>query len=446
MTEQIDGGGGIGGGTSYTIRRLFTGAQSDVWQSAPFINGPANTDWFYLTNGKDRLTRWDGQATAATYSAITTIARSIAAFSNMLILANLVQSGVNKPADLMNTDLGDPESLLGLSEQFKVHDDARPIRKMLPLGDNLVIYSERNITLGQFVGDPLVFLFRKAVSDMGPVAARLVLDYGDFHHFIGFDGAYRFDGASLLPIGPQVFHELCRDLDPSRLHIGFGFIVEELGEAVYAIPLSSDGGTPPDSAITEHYQEQHDPRQPLPYAKRDFPFTAAGLFTQAATLTWDTMVGSWDSAGAEWDAISLLSQFPRVFAGDQNGNIFILNQGQSAAGVEMTSFIRFGRRPTIDGRERGLITRIYPVARDTTGTGHEIEVFIHTAEHANGPTTEKGPFVYSLAQEEEGAGEHYVTPYVRGRFFELEWRCSGSTTCGWGLTGYDWDGRRGGRR
>jgi hypothetical protein len=312
------------------------------------------------------------------------------------------------------------------------------------LGDNLAIYSKTNAVLAQFVGDPIIFVFRKVISDKGPVAPRLLVDYGDYHEFIAKDQKIRFDGASSLPVGDQVWQRKLQDLDPSRTHIGFAVRVEEAGEALWAVPFAGDGTTAPVSAYSEHYLEHRDPRDPEPYGKRDFPFLSAGFFTVQTTFTWDTITGSWDESGAQWDDIALIQNFPRLYLGDDNGDIYVGNSGQSAAGVAMTSFVRFGRRPTQDGQGRGTIARIYPFAEDVNSSSGTLAVYLHFTEHANASdTVEVGPFNYSLAQPEGG---HFVTPYRRGRYVELEFRMSGNTTASWGLDGYDWVVRQGGYR
>ncbi len=428
--------------TTYTIRKVYTGDLDDTWEMEPFINGPANTDWLYMTNGKDTITRWDG-AGPSVYSAVGFTCKHLAAAFNQMLYANIVQSGNTLPVDMINSNIGDPEDVsTGISEQFKVHDDAGEIQRMLPLGDVVVIYSKRNVTLAQFAGDPLVYIFRKAVSDAGPVSSRLVLDFGDYHEFLSTDAMYRFDGASITPNSDHIWKTIIRNLDPSRVHQSHAFIVEEQGEAMWAVTQADDSGDGPEKALTEHYIEQLNRNNEVPYSRRNYPFLSTGIFNQQSTLTWNEIADAWDDYSGSWNDIFQIANFPLVYAGDAEGNIFQINSGVTADGVALNSFVRFGRRPSGDGNKRGLIWRVYPYARDINGTQADLNVYLHVADHAQGTTTEWGPFPFSLALPE---GEHFVTPRHRGRFFEVEFRMN-STSGSYGINGYDYEGRRGGYR
>lgn len=439
--------GVVAAGTAYTIRKVFTGSRDDVWEAEPFISGPSNTDWFYFTNGQDPVTRWDGSATASVYSGIyasgVTAAKTLSVYQNMMVYGNVVQGGASKTADIVNSKPGDPEDITtGLADQFKVHDSAGAIKKMLPIGDSLIIYSTSTIVAASFVGDPIVFVFRKVVNDTGPFNSRLILDFGDYHQFIANDGMYKFDGASLLVHGDHLWQPLLRNFDPSRTYQGVTLIVDEHAEAYWATALTTDNTEAPAVAFTEHYLE--DPKDQYPaFGKRDFPFCSAGYHTLGSTLTWDNVVGIWDDNSSEWDSNANVQNFPIILCGQDNGKVMQLNNSQAQAGVAADSFIKFGRRASVDGKQRALIWRLYPFASDETGTAEALDVYVHLADHAHGDAMQTGPYPYDLSQGED---DHFVTVRRRGRFFEAEFRMDDSVTGGWAIGGYDWDGRAGGYR
>lgn len=437
-------GAPIGAGSQYTIRRLFQPGAEDIWDVEPFINDPAQLDWLYITNGADPIYRWDGTSTQVTPSAVTGFTcKHLAVYSNMMLYMNLLQSGDTLSADLVNSNVGDPEDVTtGLSEQFKVHDEAGEIVGARRIGDNLAIYSKRNVVLAQFIGGDVVFVFRKVVANAGPLSPRLVVDFGDYHEFIHNDNMYRFDGASVARMNDHIWQAVLRNVDPNRLKYGHGFINEQFGEALWWVPIAGDAGQAADVCYSEHYLEQKDPRVAIPHGRRSYPFTAAGLFTEQTTLTWDDISDQWDMYAGKWDDIENLASFPTFLVGDENGNLWIGNRGVNAGGVAQRSFVHFGRRPTAEGKSRNLIWRIYPIARDPTGVGDDLMVTTYLSDHGHGPVAQDGTqsFLFPLAE-----GGHFVTVRRRARFAEIEF--SMETLNGtWGLEGYDWDIRPGGWR
>lgn len=430
------------GAAAYTIRRLYTGDDSDIWKAKMWIDTAAATDYLYLTNGKDTITRWDGSATGATYSAVGIIAKNLVVFANMMLYLNIIETGNSLPADMINSDVGDPEDILtGLSGQFKVHDSHEGILDTGVLGDNLAIYSgpdPGNVVLAQFVGDPLVFVFRKAVSDTGPISARIVADLGDYHEFLGQDTGYRFDGASLRAQGNQVWQGTLGGRDPSRQHLAFHTFVEEHGEVIWAVPMPSDGTdtpiSPPENAFVEHYLEQQAADEPVPYSKRAFPFTASGFLANTLTVTWDNAVGTWDASSANWNDAALLAAFPATIAGDHDGNTYYLYRAHTANGVHLPSFIHFGRRPLNDGVQRGLVMRVYPFMHNPTGALTTIDVMLHLADSAHGEAQPSDLYPLDLPLEEE---DFFVSPFRRARFVEIEFQMNELGGV-WECAGYDW--------
>lgn len=426
---------------AYTIRRLFTGAADDLWDTALWVDTGAAADYLYFTNGIDDIVRWDGTSTAVTYSAATFKARHLAVYANMLIFGDLIQSGDSLPGDIINSTPGNPENTTsGLASQFKVHGGVDPILRMRHLGDNLVIYSGPvigNVVLAQFVGDPLVFVFREVTSDTGPISSRAVADFGDYHEFLGIDRAYKFDGAAFIPSGEQVWQKYLGTRDHTRQFLAFHTLVQEFGETVWALPLPEDNIEAPvaipKTAFVSHYTEQKLPGQPEPYSRRSFPFLSSGFEASVSASIWDDTVGSWDSSSAFWNDTSFLGAFPKSLVGDHLGNTYYLYQSHLADGATLASFARFGRRAVNDGVQRGLVQRIYPFAKVPAGPATSLDIFLRLCDSAHGDATATGPFNFSLTPAE---GNFFVSPFRRGRFVEVEFQMNQSGL--WELVGYDW--------
>lgn len=428
---------------AYTIRRLFTGDSKNIWSAVMWIDTGGASDYMYFTNGKDAIVRWDGVSTAATYSAATFKARSLAVYSNMLIFGNLTQSGSELPGDIINSAPGNPENTTsGLASQFKVHDAIDTILYMRPLGDNLVIYSgpdPGNVVLAQFVGDPLVFVFRKAVSDVGPISARAVADQGDYHEFLGSDAGYKFDGSGLQVNGKQVWQKHLGNRDPSRQHLAFHNLVPEFNELIWALPLPEDTIVSPvavpQTAFVEHYMEQDVPGRPNPFSRRDFPFLSRGFEANTTTKSWDDTAGSWDSNSNAWNDSSLLEAYPQTIVGDHLGKTYFLYQSHKADGALLASFVRFGRRPLGNGVNRGLIQRIYAFAKELVVASSSLDVVLRLCDNAHGsPAVTTSAFPLDLSLPE---GKFFVSPFRRARFAEVEFQMNQAAGV-WELAGYDW--------
>lgn len=430
-------------GSTYTIRRLFTGDDHDMWEAVMWIDTGGASDYIYITNGKDSIVRWDGSTATVVASAATFQARHLAIYNNMLIFGDLTVSGNDMPGDIRNSVPGNPEdTTTGLASQFKVHDSFEPILFMKTLGDNLAIYSgpdPGNVVLAQFVGDPIVFVLRKAVSDTGPISSRVVADLGDFHQFLAQDIGYRFDGAGLQPYGPQVWQKFLGLRDPSRQHLAFNVFVEEHSEVVWAVPLSDDAVLSPvavpTTAFVGHYSEQKTLNQPHdPFSRRQFPFLSAGFLANTTTVTWDSLSMAWDTNATAWNDSSLIAAFPQPITGDHLGDTYYIYQSHQANGVLLPSFVQFGRRPVNDGVERGLIQRIYAFIKGLSTNGVNMDVVLHLADSAHANAVESEPYPIGLAMAE---GEFFVSPFRRARYVEVEFQMNDAAGI-WELAGYDW--------
>lgn len=442
--------GAVGGG-AYTIRKIFTASKPDNnWDFDVFVHDTVSgNDQLVVTNGSDYVHSWDGVATQmVSQSAMAFKCKCVLAYKNMMLYANLTnQGGASKPMDLINSDVGTPflagATGTGLSEQFVVHDGQDEILALRKLGDMAVCYGERHCVPAQFVGDPLVFIFREAAIDIGPTSQRGIADYGDYHEFLGLDTMYSFDGATLKDINNHVAREMIRTQDPSRKRNIFAHFVEERGEVYFVIPRVDDTGvgdevTQGDTTWTEHYLETVPDGVGTPFSRREFPFSATGYYKATSSFKWDTIGLTWEEATIAWADQAGATNAPITLAGDDDGYIYIVNTVQQGNGADLNSYVRTGRRQLqANGRGRPLLRRVYPFL--SAGMG-DLRVTPYMGEHANGSVSSKGDFTLDGTQPEGG---HFVSPFKRGRTLELE---VGSDSGPWEISGYDIDVTNGGMR
>ena len=441
---------GTGGAQVYTGRKVYTGNIFDYWRTQTFFDAqPEDKDLWFATNGVDDIQEWDGVTNHVTDlgATLSFTCKELALYKNLMIYGNIIEdTGELKPTTIKNSDAGKPKDLAGgIAGEFVISDSVDPIVSMFPLGDNLIIYGQRSAILTQFLGTPLVFIFRTAIAGIGPITGRLVADFGDFHEFIGSDSQFIFDGVTLKESGDHVWREILRFKAPNRLDLAFSHFDEENGDLIWALPLTSDPNLSTEdtirTAFSEHYLEDVGDRDPTPYSKRDFPFTVSGFFERRSTLTWDQISTTWAVQNFRWNDQFFEAAFPFNLVGTEDGKVFILNTSQDGDGAALNAFARFGRVAVSDGRDRNLVTRIYPFATQFPAATYTLEVKTFLGEFASGPLTDVSTIGYDLTQ----TGDRFVPPYRRGRYMEVQYRTAGPNAP-WELEGYDADVRLGGKR
>jgi hypothetical protein len=434
----------------YTIRRLFSDAAFINWSYDTFVNdGTSGDDLWFATNGIEDVVTWNGtDATVTLHPELGFTCTTLSTYSNMMIYGNITQSGELLPSSIINSDVGLPLNAgstgTGLSEQFVTHSGTDEILNMIPIGDYLVVYAERTIIPIQFVGDPLIFLFRVAISGIGLISSNAIGDFGDFHEFAGADAGYLFDGVTLKETNSHVWRDVLRQADPLRRRQAYGHFDEEQGDLIWSIPLNTDPGVgdvgaEPVYAFPEHYLEEGDQGfDGSPFSKRNFPFTITGFYERATGLTWAEVVEQWGEFNFAWNDQFFQAAFPLNIAGDFGGQIYILNQTQTGDGEPLPNFVRTGRMAMRSGRERDLLTRIYPFARSLP---YNLEVNLYMGDFIAGEPGSKGQELFDMNLVE---GRHFVTFYRRGRTAEFKFGSSDGNP--WVLEGWDYDTKNGGLR
>lgn len=437
-------------GLNYTARLLFSGDPQDKWDSAVFLNAqPAAADhWYATNNGRDYPVRWDGSATQVTsLSSLAFKCKALKVYENMLLYLNLTKdSGGERPASMINSDVSNPEDVTnGFASELLVHQRDDAILDAREIGDALVIYTRENAVLSQFVGDPLVFVFRPAINDTGPLARHLIANFGDHHQFLAEDGLYAFDGASVASVAPQVFRVLAPQFDIGRMGMASRLFNRAEGELTWVIPLVTDSASGTASGVpelgwSEFYLEDVG-RGPTPVSKRNMPFSAAALIAVDTSDNWEDLTElDWEDWQLRWGEGSLISGEKRALVGDGAGQVYELNVGVDADGSAQTSEVCFGRFAVVDGSNRGLLRRIYPHVE--VNPGINLRVTSEMLDSAEGTEAIQHLDLFDMAQEQ---GAHFVAPYRRGRFAQIKMGVTGQGES-YTITGYDTESSRGGRR
>lgn len=446
-------------GQDYTIRLLFQGSLDQGWDSATFLDaGSSGEDRWYATNWFDWVVRWNGSATQVTQlDALAFRCKTLCVFKNMMIYGRLYDTSTSehKPLSIRNSVPGDPEDVsnAGAAEN-RVLWGPNEITAVRPMTDLLTIHSKYELVTGQYVGEPLIWVFRTAANDIGAVGRHAVANFGDYLEFIGPDTQYRFDGARATEINGHVWREIMRQHSTNRETMLRATFDDEQGDLLWSIPLTSDADTgssgPPETVLVEHYLERPYTinrngtlsQAPSPFTLRELPALSFGNYPRVTNITFADLSGAgFSSQNYPFNSAQFSQAFPVPLFGAEDGYIYQYNSGATKDGASMASFARFGRRAAVDGQYKGLIARIYAYAKKQPGAAYTLTVRLRTTDHGHGEITVKDTSEYDLTH----AGNDFVSPFKVARFFEIEFGSDGAGEV-WELSGYDVEVRVAGKR
>ncbi len=430
------------GGQAYSLRQTLTGDVETPFFAETFLDAIAvvgsDGDRWYATNGTDAVAAWDGIDDQVYLPNLGTIqsCKALRRFKNMMFYIAPTIGGVIE-RKVSTSAISEPENVTTKeASQFVIHDGVDVPLNAIEFGELLVIYSERHITLAQFVGAPLQFVFRTAVSGFGPQSGRAIAQFSDHHRFVAADGQYLFDGARAVTVDNHVWRDMTRQISPQRLELIQAHFDEENGELIWILPRNSDADPDagaPETALVAHYLEDVGPDNPTPHTLRELPATATGYFQQSGSITWDELTQAWTEYNFRWNDQALQDAFPQGLFGTNGGDIFIISSQDSQDGTSITAFARFSRRPLGSSSRKGLVQRVFPYIDRIPGASHSLQVRVRESITADGPSTEISDEAFDMGVADEIV---FVSPVVSARYVEIEFGTVALDGV-WRLSGYD---------
>lgn len=181
-------------------------------------------------------------------------------------------------------------------------------------GDSLMVYKERSLFLGVYVGPPNIWQFQLIPGTAGALSQEVVVSIGTAedpkHIFMGYDDFYLFDGARPLPIGTNRIKEtVFGQLLQSRNYVCQA-VHDRQNSRVYFYYPSTDSNLP-DKCVVYNYRTDRwgvDDRQ----IEMATDWASPGI-------TWDnvgTLYNTWnDLPNASWDQafLNAAQTLPAVF-------------------------------------------------------------------------------------------------------------------------------------
>lgn len=83
-------------------------------------------------------------------------------------------------------------------------DSPGEIRAAKKLGNDVVVYKEKSMYLGRYVGPPIIWAWQQIPGEIGALSQESVVSIDTAHVFIGNDDFWLFDGSRPTPIGAPV--------------------------------------------------------------------------------------------------------------------------------------------------------------------------------------------------------------------------------------------------
>lgn len=436
-------------GEDYTARSVFTGDETNVFSTEVFFNAADLTtgsdgDRWYATNGIDNVVAWDGTSDQAYVPDLGNVdtCRYLKRFSNIMFYISPTISGDQRGDSVRTSAIGKPEETVSdEAAEFIVQDSNDNLVAAAEIGDLLALYGENSITLAQFVGDPLQFVFRGAAADTGPISSRALALFPDAHYYIGRDGQYVFDGTRAATVNDHVWRDVRRRTPPEREYQTIAAFDEEQGDLFWVTPLTTDSDQDgaPEVALVQHYLEDTGQQRPEAFTRREMPVTAIGDFERETSITWDQLTQQWSEYNFRWNDKFFEAGFPQKLIGTRSGDVFILGESNEKNGTAMTSFARFSRVSLGSVEQSTVVRRVYPFIEETPGG--ELQVTVYGAEAPHAKASQRAQLTFEMDLPD---ANRFVSPRQAMRYMEV--RFDGVDGAFWRLSGYTVDAVPGARR
>ncbi len=177
---------------------------------------------------------------------------------------------------LAYADFGDMGDWVGgTSGSTILTDSIGKILRARKLGSDLIIYSEKSITTGRYLGANILFAFPTLIYETGLLAPKAIWDLANLHCFLGTDRkVYGYSGGrQLIDIGAAIEDALFDELDgskKSKIVCGNDTVSHKL---YFFIPLAGDT-----YAKTYYAWNYKNPLKPWEYGRFTHDVRDFGIF------------------------------------------------------------------------------------------------------------------------------------------------------------------------
>ncbi len=298
----------------------FTGTSSDLFWTWPL------EDDLLITNGVDRVKRYDGPA-----GTLTNMGTTIGAGPNVVDLANLVIFYRNRVIYLNVQEGGTAYprrarwSRAGAYQTLDVEDFADAPTEMGAaitvefIGDRIMVGFQKGWMELVYTADPQsLFEWEKTTSIYGSTARNGAIADGERILARTDNGIEALDPNQQYSADIDIPDFVVDRLDSASAGLTYGVRNIPLRQFWWSAvtPMSTTGSA--DEILVAQYGE--DDR--LGWSRYKVPFNCFTEFRSESGANWDDIDTNWDDYEGAWDSAANLSGFPFVLAGHRNGLIY----------------------------------------------------------------------------------------------------------------------------
>lgn len=256
----------------------------------------------------------------------------IASYAGFLFVGGTVEDGVNYPNRIRWSQWQEPwrwknnDDGSGQAGYVDLNDSYDEIKSIVPLGDYLVIYKKKSISLLSYVGGTYVFNQRQIVSGIGLVSPGAIADIDGVHVFVGEDNIYSYDLVSPKAIGSNIKDEFFRQANRRLLETCSASLFNKgTHEATFSF-ASSESTQYNDKAISYNVKTGA-------WSIRNVPAQAMACYVRTNDEQWDTDEEPWDTDETTWFDATLMDNSSVYAFGDKDGYLYRF-EGNSADGSD----------------------------------------------------------------------------------------------------------------
>ena len=213
----------------------FTGGDTNRFSHAEAFDATKHSNnggsALCISNGIDTPLYYEGQSNDVfqdmDFSTFVNFAhtKEIAEFWNHFFCFNFNDNNQNVRSYAF-TDFGNVDEFAdGTSSSGVLTDSIGQLVRALKMGSSLIIYSDQSITVCQYYGSTVLFVFPTLIDETGLYAPKAIWNFANIHYFLGADlKIYGYQGGrQLLHVGMMIEDTLFNEIDSSKkLHIVTG--------------------------------------------------------------------------------------------------------------------------------------------------------------------------------------------------------------------------------
>lgn len=292
----------------------FTGTSGDRWSVSHYL------DKFYATNGvdpimvKDHSNNFDdwAEAVSASYKC-----RTLAAHADHLVMAYMIESGVEYPQRVRWTDSG-AVTFGGTAGSTETNGEDACVR-LKPLGARLACYKQNSIVMITHIGGSAVYRFDRPVTGRGILGLDYVCDFGDIHCYVSKENVWLYNGgADPKPIGDHIADEFFRLISDAYVSRGFMYYNAQAEEIYIFEPV--EGQEYPTIIWTFHVDI-------AAWTRRDHSaLSGMGGYLTNSALTFGDASFIFGAATITFGDRGLQSTAPVILVGASNGVTMVMDE------------------------------------------------------------------------------------------------------------------------